>query len=340
MNVENMRVYARVYRACLCDSSQRYHDYVLTNTHMPRRLLEIRVNMLIDNRVVPAFALIDIGATHTFMARRFIKRHGIRTQELPDTMRVRVADGSAIRTSERTHALVMRIGDAYAERTSFISLDLERYDVLLGLDWLEKHDAVLYAKARKMIFYTTSSRTRVEHILYVERDAAPTPPRMQNVEPEVAQEAPSDEEQEPKGELKHLSFKSILRFARRKGVEMFRVTVLREDESEERETVEGGIHTTAHAHPQERSARTHGSQASVPHVVEQDDSLRSSTARVLNMPFHEGPLAASRPVGRRKRVTIKGDGTRRTHSPPAARSRGQCTCTFDDDSPSAHTCTC
>ena len=108
------------------------------------------------------------------MARQLIKRHGISTQDLPDTMRVRVADGSAIRTNERTHALAMRIGDVYTAPISFISLDLERYDVLLGLDWLETHDAVLYAKARKMIFFTTSDHTKVEHTLYVGRDAAPT----------------------------------------------------------------------------------------------------------------------------------------------------------------------
>ena len=173
LDVQAVRDFAKTYRACVC-ATQHYHDYIFSNVHMPRRLLEIQVDIVVDNQIVVALALIDIGATHTFMAHRFIKKNNIKTQTLQEVMRVHVANGSAIKTSERTSPVVMRIGKDYAAPTRFISLDLERYDILLGLDWLAKHDAVLYASVRKMVFYTKTKTARVEHTVHVERDAAPS----------------------------------------------------------------------------------------------------------------------------------------------------------------------
>ena len=276
VDVKGMQEFLKSYRARVCAcTTHEYHDFIFSNIHRPRRLLEVRVELLINNKVVSALALIDIGATHTFMAHSFITRHNVKTQELGNTMRVHVANGAGIATNHRTTPLVLRIGDAYAEPTSFISLDLVRYDILLGLDWLEKHDAVLYTSARKMVFYTQCQirRTRVEHTLYVGCTAPPPPPQLHSTEASAECEESSEEDEESESGLKQIPFKKILRFAKKKGVEMFRVTLLQGEELEEGgQAVE--INTTA---------LSPGVGAS-----EHDSSMRSSTARVLNMLLNKG----------------------------------------------------
>lgn len=118
VDVQGMREFLKSYRAhVFAGTTHEYHDFIFSTIHTPRRLLEVRVELVINNRIVSALALIDIGATHTFMARTFIGEHNVKTQELGDTMRVHVANGAGITTNHRTTPMVMRIGNAYAEPT-------------------------------------------------------------------------------------------------------------------------------------------------------------------------------------------------------------------------------
>ena len=220
VDVKGMQEFLKGYpaRVCAC-TTHGFHDFIFSNIHRPRRLLEVRVDLIINNNVVSALALIDIGATHTFMAQSFINKHTVKTQDLGNTMRVHVANGAGITTNHRTTPVVMRIGDVYAEPTSFISLDLVRYDILLGLDWLEEHDAVLYTGARKMVFYTQCQirRTRVEHTLHVGCTAPPPPPQLHSTEASAGREGSSEGDEESDSGLRHIPFKRILRFAKKKG---------------------------------------------------------------------------------------------------------------------------
>jgi predicted aspartyl protease len=83
---------------------------------------------------------IDTGATHCFISEKFARLIGLAVE--PCTRAVALADGKTVRAKGIAKARI-RIGE-YNDVCTFLVLQLNAaYDVLLGEDWLTKHNAVL-----------------------------------------------------------------------------------------------------------------------------------------------------------------------------------------------------
>ena len=100
-----------------------------------------------------ADALVDLGATHSFILIPFTERHQIEFQLIDGCMVVSVPNGD-IMISERIvpgSRLVIQNKDFPAD---LIVLGIHDFDIVLGMDWLSKHRATLdcYKKEVRLVW--------------------------------------------------------------------------------------------------------------------------------------------------------------------------------------------
>ena len=99
-----------------------------------------------------AYALVDPGATHSFISVPFTERHQIESQPIDGRMMVSVPNGDTM-ISERivpSSRLVIQNKDF---PTDLIVLGIHDFDIVLGMDWLSKHRATLdcYKKEVRLV---------------------------------------------------------------------------------------------------------------------------------------------------------------------------------------------
>ena len=96
-----------------------------------------------------AYALLDLGATHSFISVPFTKRHQIESQPINGRMVVSVPNGDTM-ISERIvpgSRLVIQNKDFPID---LIVLGIHDFDIVLGMDWLFKHRATLDCYKKKV----------------------------------------------------------------------------------------------------------------------------------------------------------------------------------------------
>ena len=99
-----------------------------------------------------AYALVDPGATHSFISVPFTERHQIESQPIDGRMVVSVPNGDTM-ISERIvpgSRLVIQNKEFPAD---LIVLSIHDFDIILGMDWLSKHRATLdcYKKEVRLV---------------------------------------------------------------------------------------------------------------------------------------------------------------------------------------------
>ena len=99
-----------------------------------------------------AYALVDLGATHSFISIPFTERHQIESQPIDGRMVVSVPNGDTM-ISEMIvlgSRLVIQNKDFPAD---LIVLGIHDFDIVLGMDWLSKHRATLdcYKKEVRLV---------------------------------------------------------------------------------------------------------------------------------------------------------------------------------------------
>ena len=99
-----------------------------------------------------AYALVDPGATHSFISVPFTERHQIESQPIDGRMVVSIPNGDTM-ISERIvpgSRLVIQNKDFPAY---LIVLGIYDFDIVLGMDWLSKHRATLdcYKKEVRLV---------------------------------------------------------------------------------------------------------------------------------------------------------------------------------------------
>ena len=99
-----------------------------------------------------AYALVDPGATHSFISIPFTERHQIESQPIDGRMVVSVPNGDTMITERIVPGsrLVIQNKDFPAD---LIMLGIHDFDIVLGMDWLSKHRATLdcYKKEVRLV---------------------------------------------------------------------------------------------------------------------------------------------------------------------------------------------
>jgi hypothetical protein len=102
----------------------------------------LRINSII------ATVLFDSGASHSFISQEFAQLHGITFVKLPTTLMVQ-SPGSTWRTNMVSHGNKIEIGYLLFP-IPLIALRSTDIDIILGMDWLAKYQAVLDCAAKSL----------------------------------------------------------------------------------------------------------------------------------------------------------------------------------------------
>ena len=101
---------------------------------------------------LPVRVLFDMGATHSFISDACVDRLSLATVEGIPYM-IGLPDGSKVRGTREIYGCSVRMGDR-DWLVNFLVMPLAHEDVILGIDWMKKHGAVLVIGRRTVTFAT------------------------------------------------------------------------------------------------------------------------------------------------------------------------------------------
>ena len=123
--------------------------------------------VLIGNQVV--LILLDSGSTHTFVDQALLDRVKLKSETLPTTLLVKVANGDLLQCSECVPQLTWWI-QGHNFTNEMRVLQLGGYDIILGMDWLEKWGVMQCQWAEKWIQFDYQGKAvRLQGVLPVEK---------------------------------------------------------------------------------------------------------------------------------------------------------------------------
>ena len=93
------------------------------------------------HRTKDIVAMVDSGATATFIHRKFVEENKIRTRKLSRPVPLFNIDGTENREGSITHVAVLDlIIGSHSEKMVFVITDIGPEDVIIGINWLRKHN--------------------------------------------------------------------------------------------------------------------------------------------------------------------------------------------------------
>jgi hypothetical protein len=108
-----------------------------------------------------AIALIDSGASHSFVAATFVQKHNLPLSMLKNWMIVSSSGGDMHARHVCPKVNILRRGVEFI--ANLIVLESKGIDVILGMDWLSKHKGMINC-AKKAVRLTTSSGKELEYV--------------------------------------------------------------------------------------------------------------------------------------------------------------------------------
>jgi len=103
--------------------------------------LNVGVEKLDMHKGVTVKALLDSGATETFMDKRMVARHGFKLQKLERPIMVRNVDGTNNSGGAITHQVEVNVYyKGHVERMRIDVCNLRKIEIILGMPWLAAHN--------------------------------------------------------------------------------------------------------------------------------------------------------------------------------------------------------
>lgn len=101
---------------------------------------------------IKAHTLADTGASATaFVSSAFIKQHYLSVVKLTQPRKLKLADDQSATLITHCAQVYFRLGDHYDEIWCFVT-NLGKFDVILGMPWLDQHDPKLSFRKRTLTF--------------------------------------------------------------------------------------------------------------------------------------------------------------------------------------------
>ncbi|XP_073304087.1 uncharacterized protein [Primulina huaijiensis] len=111
---------------------------------------------------VPAYALFDCGATHSFVSKRLAKKLGLKPELLAELFRIATPTNKAIETHEIHRDCLISIGNQKFS-TDLLQIVMADFDIILGMDWLAKNNAIVDCKGKRVKLRTPNQEEIVYH---------------------------------------------------------------------------------------------------------------------------------------------------------------------------------
>jgi hypothetical protein len=91
--------------------------------------------------------LIDLGSTESFNSGAVLKRIKVKEVKHDDFIFVEMASGAKHKVGGKVTGFILNIGEFFTRANPYITI-LGYYDVVIGMDWLELHEAILNCKKK------------------------------------------------------------------------------------------------------------------------------------------------------------------------------------------------
>ena len=121
--------------------------------HIWNQLLVVRAN--VSGNI--ALCLIDSGATHNFVASRFVAEFNLPSRRLSKPMTIVLADGDSQKLADHEVSNVTLCIDSFSTQIDLVVADLSRYDVILGKPWLWSADPQISFRRNELKLFDGSS---------------------------------------------------------------------------------------------------------------------------------------------------------------------------------------
>ena len=118
-----------------------------------RRQIHIPITLKGETRSATTQAMLDSGASTSFLNWRFVTQNKVTTQELEKPIPIRNADDSENAMGAITHTAQLKlIIETHEEFITFAITDIGSDDVIIGIDWLRYHNPDVNWKKREINF--------------------------------------------------------------------------------------------------------------------------------------------------------------------------------------------
>jgi hypothetical protein len=108
---------------------------------------------------VPATVLFDSRASHSFITEQFVTKHDVPRSSMKTHLIISSPNGE-MKSTYVCPQVNLKIEEIDFE-ADLVILTSSGIDVILGMDWLNKHDGIILC-AKKSVLLTTSQRDRIE----------------------------------------------------------------------------------------------------------------------------------------------------------------------------------
>ncbi|XP_022156985.1 uncharacterized protein LOC111023814 [Momordica charantia] len=106
---------------------------------------------------VPAYALFDSGSSHTFISTAFVHQANLVLEPLGFLLSVSTPSGSDMSTSQMVREGKLSLHD-HTLGARLIQLDMQDFDIILGMDWLATNQASINWLRREVSFQLPSGQ--------------------------------------------------------------------------------------------------------------------------------------------------------------------------------------
>jgi hypothetical protein len=108
---------------------------------------------------VPATVLFYSGASHSFITERFVTKHDVPRSFMKTHLLISSPNGE-MKSTYVCPQFNLKIGEIDFQ-ADLVILTSSGIDVILGMDWLSKHDGIILC-AKKSVLLTTPQGDRIE----------------------------------------------------------------------------------------------------------------------------------------------------------------------------------
>ena len=104
-----------------------------------------------------AYALIDSGASHSFVSTLFIKKLDLKPVKLEEMCVVSLPSGENLASRFSFKEVPVKVTGRELP-VDLIVLEMVDYDVILGMDWLSKYNGTIFCRNKKVVFQPSEGK--------------------------------------------------------------------------------------------------------------------------------------------------------------------------------------
>jgi hypothetical protein len=156
---ERARASGSVGPTTVGDMGKAYRIHVAVNNHQAEHQSTVieMIGTIVDQTLS---VLIDPGATESFISSTALKRIKVKAVEQDEFSFVEMASGAKHKVGGKVTGYALNVGEFVTRVNLYVTI-LGSYGVVIGMDWLESHEAILNCKTKRLSLVNDEGQRRV-----------------------------------------------------------------------------------------------------------------------------------------------------------------------------------